>query len=118
MSVTAFAFGNTTPTVGTETFLPDANGINVAGSFTFHTSTHNMVSGDVLEIRLYQKIVTGGTSRVAYFARYTDAQPTDDLVKISVPISNDFTENNALQVSITQTYGTARAFPWKILRYA
>jgi hypothetical protein len=115
MAVTAHASGNTTPTVAVENFLSSPN---VAGTFTFHIDTVNMVAGDVLEIRIYQMILTGGTQRVAYVAKYEGAQPVDDRIKISVPISNELTDTNALRFSITQTFGTARAYSWKVLRYA
>lgn len=115
MAVTAHASGTQSATVTTEHFLTSPN---VAGTFTLHVDTVNMVAGDVLELRVYQMVLTGGTQRVAYFARYDDAQPTDDLIKISVPISNELTDTNALRFSLKQTKGTSRNFPWKVLKYA
>ena len=116
MAVTAFATGTLTATAGgTEDFLssPDE-----AGAYTLHVDTNNMVAGDVIELRVYQKVLTGGTVRVAYLQRYFDAQPTDDKIKISVPISNDLVESNALRFSLTQTKGSARQFPWKVLKHS
>lgn len=114
MAVTAFATGTTTPTVGVENFLSSPN---VAGVYTFHIDTVNMVAGDVLQIRVYQIILTTGTSRVAYISSYQGAQLADDLIKVSVPIGNDLTDTNSLRFSINQTFGTARAYPWKVLQY-
>jgi hypothetical protein len=115
MAVTAHASDTTTPTVGVENFLSSPN---VAGTFTLHIDTVNMVAGDILEVRIYQMILTGGTSRIAYVAKFEGAQPVNDLIKISVPISNELTDTNALRFSINQTFGTQRAFPWKVLKYA
>lgn len=115
MAVTAYASGTQTATVTTEHFLSSPN---VAGTFTLHVDTVNMVAGDVLELRVYQMVLTGGTQRVAYFARYDDAQAADDLIKISVPISNELTDTNSLRFSLKQTKGTSRNFPWKVLKYA
>lgn len=115
MAVTAYASGTQSATVTTEHFLTSPN---VAGTFTLHVDTVNMVAGDVLELRVYQMVLTGGTQRVAYYARYDGAQPTDDLIKISVPISNELTDTNSLRFSLKQTYGTSRNFPWKVLKYA
>ncbi len=115
MAVTAYASGTQSATVTTEHFLSSPN---VAGTFTLHVDTVNMVAGDVLELRVYQMVLTGGTQRVAYYARYEGAQPTDDLIKISVPISNELTDTNSLRFSLKQTYGTSRNFPWKVLKYA
>lgn len=114
MSVSLQASGTTTPTVGTEDQLADTG---IVGVFTFHIDTTNMAAGDVLEVRVYQMIITGGTPRVAYVASYSGVQPADDMIKISVPIGNDLTDSTALRFSIKQTFGTARAFPWKVLKY-
>lgn len=115
MAVTAQASGTQTATVTTEHFLSSPN---VAGTFTLHVDTVNMAAGDVLELRVYQMVLTGGTQRVAYFAAYAGVQATDDLIKISVPISNELTDANALRFSLKQTFGTGRNFPWKVLKYA
>ena len=115
MAVTAYASGTQTATVTTEHFLSSPN---VAGTFTLHVDTVNMVAGDVLELRVYQMVLTGGTQRVAYLARFADAQAADDLIKISVPISNELTDTNSLRFSLKQTLGTSRNFPWKVLKYA
>lgn len=116
MAVTAHASGTLTATGGsTEDFLTSPN---VAGTFTLHVDTVNMAAGDVVELRIYQMVLTGGTTRVAYFQRYDGVQATLDLIKISVPISNELTDTNALRFSLTQTAGTGRSFPWKVLKYA
>lgn len=115
MAVTAYASGTQSATVTTEHFLSSPN---VAGAFTLHVDTNAMVAGDVLELRVYQMVLTGGTARVAYFATYQGAQPADDLIKISVPISNELTDTNSLRFSLKQTEGTSRSFPWKVLKYA
>lgn len=114
MAVSAFATGTTTPVVGTENFLSN---VNVAGVFTLHVDTINMVAGDVLVIRVYQMVITAGTARVAYITQYQGVQPTDDEIKVSIPIGNELTDSQALRFSINQTFGTARAYPWKVLQY-
>lgn len=113
MAITLFESATTTPVVGTESFF----NVNVAGVYTFHVDTVNMVAGDVLEIRVYQMVLTSGTSRVVYVASYSGAQLTDDTIKVSIPIGNDLTDTTALRFSLKQTFGTARAFPQKILSY-
>lgn len=114
MAVTAYASGTQTATIGTEHFLSSPN---VAGTFTFHVDTVNMAANDVLELRVYQMVLTGGTARVAYMMAYPDAQSADDLIKIFVPVSNELTDTNSLRFSLKQTVGTGRAFPWKVLKY-
>lgn len=114
MAVTANASGTQSATVTTEHTLAD---VAVAGVFTLHVDTVNMIAGDVLELRIYQIILTSGTRRVAYIGAYYGAQPTDDIIKISVPIGNELTDAGSLRFTLKQTFGTSRNFPWKVLAY-
>lgn len=114
MAVTAQGSGTQTATLTTEHTLLD---VAVAGTFTLHVDTINMASGDIVELRIYQIVLTGGTRRVAYYQSFFDAQPADDLIKISVPISNELTDAGSLRFSLQQTVGTGRVFPWKVLKY-
>lgn len=115
MAVTAQGSGTQSATVTTEHTLLD---VAVAGTFTLHVDTVNMVAGDGLELRISQIVLTGGTRRVAYFASYQGAQAVDDIIKISVPISNELTDSGSLRFTLKQTTGTSRNFPWKVLKYA
>jgi hypothetical protein len=100
MAVTAQAVGTQVAVVGTEHFV---SAVAVAGTYTFHVSTRNILTGDAAE--------------VVYMQSYTGALVVDDAVKVSVPISNELTDANALRFSLKQTAGVARSFPWKVLRY-
>jgi len=115
MSVTNFAHGTLASTAGgTEDFLSSPN---VVGVFTLAVDAVNMLAGDVVELRVYKMVLTGGTQRVVYYAAYSGAQPTDDLIKISVPIANTLTDTNALRFSLKQTFGASRNFPWVVEKY-
>lgn len=115
MSVTAAAQNTQTASIGTEHQLAD---IAVAGVYTFHVDTNAMAAGDVLELRVYQMTLTGGTARVVAEQTYYGAQPADDLIKVSIPIGNELTDSTSLRFSLKQTFGTGRAYPWKVLKYA
>lgn len=116
MAVTAQATGTKTVSViNTPETLAD---VAVAGTFTLHVDKNAMAAGDVLELRIYQIVLTGGTRRVAYYGRWDGAQPTDDMIVVSVPISNELTDSGSLRFELNQKAGTARAFPWKVLKYA
>lgn len=115
MAVTAQSQGTQTASVGTEHTLLD---VAVAGTFTLHVDKFNLAAGDILELRVYQMVLTAGSRRVAYYARYDGVQPTDDMIAISVPISNELTDAGALRFTLEQLRGTSRTFPWKVLKYA
>ena len=114
MAVSALASGTQTAVIGTEHFLAAAAS---PGTFTFHVDTNQLASGDTLELRVYQTVLSGGTPRVAYMQSYSGAQPADDTVKTSVPASNELSVANALRFSLKQTAGSGRSFPWKVLTY-
>lgn len=114
MAVTAASSGTQTATVTTEHTLLD---ISAAGVYTLHVDAVNMVAGDVLELRVYQMVLTGGTRRVAFIGCYYGAQPTDDVIKVSLPIGNELTDAGSLRFTLKQTFGTSRSFPWKVLSY-
>lgn len=115
MAVTAQSTGTQTATIGTEHTLLD---VAVAGTFTLHVDCINMAAGDMLELRVYQIVLTGGTRRVAYKSSRVDAQPADDMIAISVPISNELTDAGSLRFTLKQVLGTGRAYDWKVLKYA
>jgi hypothetical protein len=115
MAVTAPNKGTVTPVVGTESQLAD---IAITGVYTFHVDTVNMAVGDVLELRVYQMVLTTGTARVVMSQTFYGVQSTDDLIKMSYPIGNDLTDSTSLRFSLKQTFGTARAYPWKVELYA
>jgi hypothetical protein len=89
--------------------------VTTAGTFTFHIDLTTMAAGDVVELRIYSKVLTGSTPRVVYYQQYRNAQATDNAVQISVPISNDLVEANALQFYVYQSVN--RSLPWKVLQY-
>ncbi len=99
--------GTTTPTVGVETTLAtDTNN----GTFVLEVETTNMVLGDLLEIRVYTITLAAATLTQAWKGTYQHPQINNH--KISPPIASD----QSIKCTINQTAGTARSFPWKMLR--
>lgn len=68
-----------------------------------------MALGDILELRVYTKALTGGAEGLAYSVVYSHAQA--DPLKYSPPIPADI----SCRATLTQPAGTARSFPWKLL---
>jgi hypothetical protein len=96
-----------TAVIGTEHTLTLQTGL---GIYVLVTDTANMASGDVLVIRVYTKYGTGGVSRKAYTYTYGDAQQEPNKYTIPVPSETEIT------VTLQQTAGTGRVFPWNLLR--
>lgn len=113
MTVTAAGSGTQTATVTTEHTLLD---VAAAGTYLLEVDANLMQDGDTLELRVYAIVLTGGTRHVAYLGRWTGAQPADDQIKISVPISNELTDSGSLRFTLKQAAGTSRNFPWKVLQ--
>jgi hypothetical protein len=68
-----------------------------------------MALGDILELRMYTKALTGGAEGLAYSVVYAHAQA--DPIKYSPPVPADI----SFKATLLQPVGTARAFPWKVL---
>jgi hypothetical protein len=114
MAVTAPSLGTQVSVINTEHFVAT---VAVAGVYSYHVDLSNMVTGDTVELRIYQKILTGDTPMVAYYQAFYDTQPISGQIAVSVPIANELAEANALKFSLNQTAGVSRSFKWKILKY-
>jgi hypothetical protein len=100
--------------VSCESILSD---IAAAATFQLVVDKNAMTSTEAIELRCYQIVLTGGTRRVADFAPFIGAPPVDDLIARVGPMGNDLTDAGSLRFSLRQYAGTARAFPWKVLKY-
>jgi len=69
----------------------------------------NMAAGDIVTLRLYTKVLSGGTERLAYVATYAHVQ--GEPAKYSVPVP----ANVHLRATLTQSAGTGRSVPWSLL---
>ncbi|HJZ81478.1 MAG TPA: hypothetical protein VKD91_14075 [Pyrinomonadaceae bacterium] len=112
MPVTAFASGTQTTSIGTEHFLVN---VNQAGVYILHVDLNALVTGDILEVRVYQMVLTAGAPREEQFMVYNGVQ--DIKIKRSAPLSNELTDAQALRFSIKQTFGSSRSIPWKVLKH-
>src|SRR4030066_540849 len=105
---TVEASGTQTATISTEHTLAT---VSTAKTLVLLVDVNAMVNADELELRVKTKMLSGGTTRVAYKASYKHAQPADDLIKISIPIPRD----QEAVFTLKQVAGTGRAFPWKVM---
>lgn len=90
---------------------------SAAGTYKLKLDVNALAAGDVVEVRIYEMVLTGGTPRVYLVERRAGAQPVDDLIAESVPVSTDLSESKAIRFSVAQRSGTARAMPWKVIGF-
>lgn len=114
MAVTSFSTSSAALVIGTETFID----VNQAGTYVFEVDLNLMAAADIVVLRAYIMNNTAGTARIAYEMRYYDAQPTNEQISVSPPVSNELTDAQSLRFSITQSAGTGRAIPRKVLKHA
>lgn len=80
-------------------------------TYYFEVDINNLANGDILELRIYTITLNGGTLRVAWKSTYGPIPPIQDIAP-SPPQPSD----QSCRVTLKQTAGTGRAFPWKLLR--
>lgn len=82
-----------------------------AGVYVLTVDLNALADGEIVELRINRKVLTGGTVRTAYPASYTGVAPDDEKVAVSVPIASAF----GAVFTLRQLNGTGRAFPWEVL---
>lgn len=105
MAVTVEASGTQTATINTEHTLSSPTAAKV---FALSVDTNAMVNGDVLELRVNRKVLSGGTERLVFYAVFSNVQ--SEPIKCSVPVVAPF----GASFTLKQTAGTGRAFPWSV----
>ena len=110
--------GTQTCTVGTEHTLEVVTGPK---TIVVHVNTKNLVAGDVLEVRIYNKVLTGDTDPAleimgTYNGLQGDAaapgsEAYGDVVKVSPAIVVPYSAT----VTICQQAGTSRDVPWNVI---
>ena len=78
-------------------------------TYVLVVDTGAMVLGDELELRLKTKVLSGGTSRVAYYAAFAHVQAEPQKYSVPVPA------NQEIVATLEQTAGTNRDYPWALL---
>lgn len=105
---TTAASGTQTATIATEHSLAtDAT----AGTYVLIVNLTNLANADTVVLRVKTKVLTGDTAETIYEGSYSHDQG-------SVPIvaSPPVVSMHSITVTLEQTDGTGRAFPWALLR--
>lgn len=103
-----FASGTQTAVITTEHSL---SAPAIPGAFTLAVDLSNMAAGDAVELRVKQKVLTGGTLQTVYYQRFMNAQAEPYLIAFSELLDADL----GATFTLKQIAGTGRNFDWKVL---
>ena len=98
--------GSQLTVLSTEHTLVDST---TAGTHLLAVDTNVLANGDTIELRIYSKVLTGGTARVLYMASYSHAQA--EPIKFSIPVPTIWN----FKATLKQTAGSVRTFPWEAI---
>lgn len=113
MTVAVEVSGSQTASISTEHTLAETGGSNdlPAGQvYVLAVDLANLASGDVVELRIYTKARAADSVRQYDVQTFEDAQTSPGVQSIPVP-TGAYTK-----VTLKQTAGTGRAFPWAVYR--
>ncbi len=118
MALTNQANGTQAATLNTEHTLSGA--FAVAGVYILTVNLKNLANGDVVELRAYQKCLTGDVqSYLAYKKAFSNVQgdaaavgsnAQGPVLAISIPVPSVY----SVTFTLRQTTGTGRNFDWRI----
>lgn len=106
MSVAVNTSGTQAATISTEHVLAT---VASGACLQLLVDVNAMVNGDVVEIRVYGKVLSGGTERVMFRGTYGPGIPAEKIV-FSPPVISP----HHFKATLKQTAGTGRSFPWAI----
>lgn len=115
------AFASGTLSASTSTGEQSLTTVAQPGTYTLHADLANASTGDVVELRAYQKILPTGTMRTAQKMTFYGPQSTDDTIKVTLPWGNDISTTSSstgLQFTVAHLTGsTGFTMDWKVLQY-
>lgn len=97
--------GTQTATVGTEHTLATPTTLNTR---ILSVDLTNLALGDVVELRLYAKVASGGSQVLYSLQTFAHTQIEDCYISVPVPMPYGG------QLTLKQTAGTGRSFAWNI----
>jgi hypothetical protein len=107
--------GTQTATIGTEYTLRDETAAE-GEVYDAAVDLTNMQSGDALELRLYVKLLSGGTLHRVYYAKFADAQDDESQLVHPVVYVPAMTVAKEWKLTLKQTAGTGRNYDWTIYK--
>jgi hypothetical protein len=112
MAIAELYSGSQTATINTEHTLNSPTPNTTDGVFQVFIDVSAMVAGDVLELRIKEKCRAADTIRQALMSTLAGVQSDPLWVSPSLILMHGW------DVTLRQTAGTGRAFPWSIRQVA
>ena len=106
MATAQVTSGTQTATINTEHTLTTQA---TAKTYVLAVDLGAMANGDVVELRLKAKVLTGGTNETVYRATYAHAQSEPHVQSVPVASPHEFI------ATLKQTAGTGRSFDWSLI---
>jgi hypothetical protein len=105
--------GTQTATINTEHVLLDDT-THEGKVYDAMIDMTNLTTGDVVEIRVYAKLLVGGTWHRVYYARYGESQDDENNFVSPIKYIPALTVMKEWKLTLKQTVGTGRAFDWSV----
>lgn len=108
MAIAEHAAGTQTATINTEHVLNTTTPETTDGVYQLYVDLANMVIGERVEIRVKEKVGAATTQRLVFLAVQTHAQDEPAFVTPALVLLHGW------DMTLKQTAGTGRSFPWSI----
>lgn len=106
MTVSVKTSGSQTATISTE---HDLATVTDAGVYVVAVDLAALVGGDEVTLKIYGKARSSDTERLIFAGSYGPS-PVPSPLAMSVPVVSP----HHMRVTLTQTAGTGRAYPWAV----
>lgn len=108
MAISQHATGTQTTVLNTEHTLNTTSPDTTSGVYQLYVDTAVMIMGDFVEIRIKEKVISGGTSRVVWMSGLANIQDQPAVASPALILMHGW------DMTIKQTGGTVHAYPWSI----
>ncbi len=114
MAISEAYSGTQTATINTEHTLNTTTPETTDGIYQLFVDVNAMAAGDTLELRIKEKVISSGTIRTVFVSTLVGAQNADS----HAWCSPSMILLHGWDMTLKQTAGTGRAFPWSIRKVA
>ena len=99
----------------TEHYLNTVNPETTDGIYQLFVDLNSLAAGETLEIRIKEKVISGGTERNVFTAAFSQPQSSDQVIFVSPAL----VLMHGWDMTIAKTVGvTGTTYPWSIRKVA